>query len=54
MTELNRSLLVDKIGLSAVIKVKGKTKRHQEAGNEDEEIQSAINFLKYVLDTSKD
>jgi hypothetical protein len=48
-TTLKKDLLIDKNGLSAIIKSKGKRSRRRILEDEDEEVQKAINDLREVL-----
>ena len=51
---MKKDLLIDKNGLSAIIKSKAKRSRRRILEDEDEEIQTAINDLREVLKDLKE
>ncbi len=53
-TALKKDLLIDKNGLNAIIKSKGKQSRRQILEDKDEEVQKAINDLREVLNDLKE
>jgi hypothetical protein len=53
-TSLKKDLLIDKNGLSAIIKSKAKQSRRRILEDEDEEVQTAINDLREVLNDLKE
>ena len=53
-TSLKKDLLIDKNGLSAIIKSKAKRSRRRILEDEDEEVQTAINDLREVLKDLKE
>jgi hypothetical protein len=53
-TSLEKDLLIDKNGLSAIIKSKDKRSRRRILEDEEEEVQTAINDLREVLNDLKE
>ncbi len=52
-TELKKDLLIDKNGLNAIIKSKGKPDQRQILEDKDKEVQKTINNLREVLNDLK-